>query len=163
MRESLVGVRHAVRVFLLLHRVTAVISRVENFSRQTIRHRLFTAATGIGDDPANCQGTAPFLVYFDRHLISRTANTSRLHFNRRLHVVNCPLEHFQRLFACLVADLTHRVVKDAFGHTLLAFPHHTTDELGHQRAVVDRIGKDIASFGYSSSWHIVLSLPFTWH
>src|ERR1051325_7351795 len=119
MRKRLIRVRHAVRVFLLLHRIAAVVSRIENLGRQTIRHRLFTAAAGVGDDPANCQGTAPFLVYFDRHLISRTANASRLHFNRGLHVINRPFENLHRLFACLVANLPHGVVKDALGHTLL--------------------------------------------
>src|SRR6185369_12025084 len=130
--------------------------RIEYLGRQTIGHRLFTAAAGVGDDPANCQGTAPFLVYFDRHLIRRTADASRLHFNRGLHVIDCPFENLQRLFARLVADLAHGVVKDALGHTLLACPHHTTNELGHQRAAVDRIREYIASFSYSSSWHIRL-------
>src|SRR5215216_4906359 len=158
MRKRLVRVRHAVRVFFLLHRIAAVVGRVENLGRQTIRHRLFTATAGVGDDPANCQGTAPFLVYFNRHLISRTADASRLHLDRGLHVIDRPFENFQRLFARLVADLPHRIVENALGHTLLAFPHHATDELRHQRAVVDRIGKYFASFGYSSSWHISVSL-----
>src|SRR5690349_21686050 len=158
MRECFVSVRHAVRVFLLLHRIAAVVRRVAMLGRQTISHRLFTAAAGVGDDPANCQGTAPFLVYFDRHLISRTADASRLHFNRGLHVINRPFEYLQRLFARLVADLAHGIVENALGHTLFAFPHHATDELRHQRAAINRIGKYFASFGYSSSWHIVLSL-----
>src|SRR5262245_49154855 len=98
-REGFIRVRHAVRIFLLLHCVTAVVCRVENLCRETISHRLFTTAAGIGDDPANCQGTASFLVYFDRHLIRRTADASRLYFDRGLHVVNRPLENFQRLFA----------------------------------------------------------------
>src|SRR5215213_1443303 len=158
-RKRLVGVRHAVRVFLLLDRIPAVVCRIENLGRQTIRHRLFTAAACVGDDPPDCQGTAPFLVYFDRHLISRTADASRLHFNRRLHVIDRALENLQRLFAGLVANLPHGIVENALGHTLLAFPHHAADELRHQRAVVDRIGKYFASFGYSSSWHIVLVYP----
>src|SRR5215213_1005654 len=158
MRECLIGVSHAVRVFLLLHRIAAVVRRVENLGRQTIHHRLFTAAAGVGDYPPNCQGTAPFLVYFDRHLIGGAADASRLHFNRGLDVIDRPFENFQRLFARLVADLPHGIVEDTLGHTLLAFPHHAADELRHQRAAVDRIRKYFASFGYSSSWHIVLSL-----
>src|ERR1700741_5477947 len=50
MRKRLVRVRHAVRVFLLLHRVTAVVCGIENFGRQPIRHRLFTGAMGGGDE-----------------------------------------------------------------------------------------------------------------
>src|SRR5215208_4764127 len=69
MRKRFVGVRHAVRVFLLLDRISAVVCRVENFSRQTIGHRLLTTAACVRDDPANCQGAAPLLVYFNRHLI----------------------------------------------------------------------------------------------
>src|SRR6185503_8743150 len=159
MREGFVSVRHAVRVFLLLHRIAAVVRRVENLSRQAIGHRLFTAAAGVGDDPANCQGTAPFLVYFDRHLISRTADASRLHFDRGLHVIDRAFENFQRLFARLVANLPHGIVENALGHTLLSLPHHATDELRHEWAAVNRIGKYFASFGYSSSWHIFVSLP----
>src|SRR5215217_7714858 len=142
MRECFVSVRHAVRVFLLLHRIAAVVRRVENLSRQTIGHRLFTTAAGIGDDPTNRQGAASFLMYLDRHLIRRTADASRLHFNRGLHVI----------------DLPHRIVENALGHTLFAFPHDAADELRHERAAVDRIGKYFASFGYSSSWHIFFSL-----
>src|SRR6476660_6408513 len=67
------------------------------------------------------------------------------------------IENLQRLLAGLVADLAHGIVKNAFRHALLALPHHATDELRHQRAVVNRIGKNFASFSYSSSWHIVLS------
>src|SRR6185312_8914452 len=158
MRERLVRVGHAVRVFFLLYRVSAVVSRVENLSRQTIGHRLFTAPTRVRNDPANCQGTAPLLVYLDRNLISRTPNASRLHFNRRLYVVDRSLENFQRLFAGLVAELTHGIVKNAFRYALLACPHHTANKLRHQRTVINRIRKHFASFGYSSSWHIVISL-----
>jgi hypothetical protein len=35
-------------------------------------------------------------------------------------------------------------------------PTSRPDELRHQRAVVNRIGKYFASFGYSSSWHIIV-------
>src|SRR3982751_700743 len=88
MRERFVRIRHAVRVFFLLHRIAAVVCRVENLCRQTIHHRLLTAAPRVGDDPANCQGTAPLLMHFNRNLISRSANAPRLHFNSRLHVVD---------------------------------------------------------------------------
>src|SRR5262249_60277798 len=81
-----------------------------------------------------------------------------LHFNLGLPVINRPFETLQRLFACLFADLTHRVVKNALSQALLPLPHHATDELGHQRTAIDRIREYIASFGYSSSWHIRLSL-----
>src|ERR1044072_3307461 len=119
MRECFVSVRHAVRVFLLLHRIAAVVCRVENLSRQTIGHRLFTAAARVGDDPANCKGTAPFLVYLDRNLICGATNASRLHSNGRLALVDSSLENLQRLFAGLVADLPHGIVEDAFSNTLL--------------------------------------------
>src|ERR1041385_494496 len=158
MRKRLVRIRHAVRVFLLLHRVAAVVCRVENLGCQTIGHRLLAAAACVRDDPANCQGTAPFLVNFDRNLISRTANSSRFHFNRGLDVVDGALENLQWLFAGLVANLLHRVVEDGLSAALLALPHHAADEFRHERAVVYRIWKHVASFGYSSSWHIVLSL-----
>ena len=45
-------------------------------------------------------------------------------------------------------------------HRLLAVPHHAIDKLRHQGTVVNRIRKYFASFGNSSSWHIVISM---WH
>ena len=64
MRKRLVGIGHAMRVFLLLYRVTAIVRRVENLSRETIGHRLFAASARIVNNPANRQCTAALLVDF---------------------------------------------------------------------------------------------------
>src|SRR6185503_5719692 len=125
--------------------------------------RFFAAATRVRNYPANCQGAAPLLVYFNRNLIRGSANAPRFHFHRGLHVVDGALEDFERLFAGLVANLAHRIVKNTLCYRLLSFPHHAADELGHERAVIDRIRKHFASFGYSSSWHKSLSRSVIWH
>src|SRR5690242_14026870 len=157
MGKRFVRVRHTMRVVFLLHGVAAIVGGIENLGRETIGHRFFTAPTRVGDNPTNSQGTAPLLVNFNWNLVGRTTNAPRLNFDRGLHVVDSAFENFQRFFARLVTDLAHGIVKNALGYTLLALPHDTADEFGHQRAGVNRIGKDFASFSYSSSWHIVLS------
>src|ERR1051326_8760499 len=157
MRERFVRVRHTMCVVFLLHRVAAIVGGIENLGRETIRHRFFTAPTRVGNNPTNSQGTAPLLVNFNWNLVRRTTNAPRLNFDRGFHVVDGAFENLQWLLTGLVADLLHGIVKDALGHALLALPHHAADELRHQWAAVNRIGKDFASFSYSSSWHIVLS------
>src|SRR5712691_1460240 len=153
MRKRLVGIGHAMRVFLLLYRVTAIVRRVENLSRETIGHRLFAASASIGNNPANRQCTAALLVGFYGYLVSRTTNATRLDLNSRLHIVYSALEHLQRLFAGLLSYLLHCPVKDDLGDRFLALPHHPINELGHQRTIVDGIRKYFSSFGNSSSWH----------
>src|ERR1051326_5067330 len=157
MRERFVRVRHTMCVVFLLHRVAAIVGGIENLGRETIRHRFFAAPTRVGNNPTNSQGTAPLLVNFNWNLVRRTTNAPRLNFDRGFHVVDGAFENLQWLLTGLVADLLHGIVKDALGHALLALPHHAADELRHQWAAVNRIGKDFASFSFSSSWHIVLS------
>ena len=104
MRKRLVGIRHSVRIFLLLDGVSAVVRCIKNLRRQAIGHRLLAATARIGNDPTNRQRAASFLVNFDRHLISRTAHSSRLNFNGWLDVVDSALENLERLFAGLLAN-----------------------------------------------------------
>ena len=107
MRKRFVGIRHSVRIFLLLDGVSAVVRSIKNFRRQAVGHRLLAASTRVRDDPTDRQRTTSFLVNFDWYLISRTADASRLHFNSGLDVVDCPLENLERLFTSLLANLLH--------------------------------------------------------
>src|SRR6185295_9885724 len=47
MRKRFVGVRHTVRIFLLLNSVAAIICRVEDFRCETVGHRLLAASSCI--------------------------------------------------------------------------------------------------------------------
>src|SRR5215210_681842 len=78
MRESLVGLRHAVRVLFLLDRIAAIVRRVEQFSCEAVGHSLFAAPARVLHNPANGQRAATLLVNLNRHLIGRTADASRL-------------------------------------------------------------------------------------
>src|SRR5438552_12648967 len=52
-RECLVGVRHAVRVFLLLDGVALALGRGDHFGSQLLRHRLLAPIARIQDQPAH--------------------------------------------------------------------------------------------------------------
>src|ERR1700734_3997713 len=67
-RESLVGLGHAVYVFLLLDGCATAIRRVEQLVRQLVDHALFATAAAVGQDPANCQRGATVGIDFDRNL-----------------------------------------------------------------------------------------------
>src|SRR5215471_5109347 len=114
MSECLIGVRHTMRIFFLLYGVNAFISRLKQLRRQPIRHGFFTPTAGVGYDPTNRQGTAPFLVNFNWNLIGGSSDTTRLDFDRRPDVINRALKYFQRLFAGLFANLSQRVIKGPF-------------------------------------------------
>src|SRR5919107_4102685 len=152
-REGLVGLGHAVRVVLLLDGVAAVVGGVEHLAGEAVDHRLLAAGAGRAHDPAYCERAAALLRDLDGHLIGRAADAARLDLDRGPYVLNRALEHLQGVFAGLVADLRQRAVEDALGGGLLAAPHQAVDELGHKRAVVDRVGQHVASVNNSSSRH----------
>src|SRR6185295_5909615 len=54
----------------------------------------------------------------------------------------------------LFLDDVEALVEDALGRAALAAAHHAVDELGDERAVVQRIGRDVALGNFSSSWHL---------
>src|SRR5258705_3669200 len=153
MRKRLVGIRHAMRIFLFLYRVAAVIGRVKNLAGEPVSHRFFAATARVRNNPADRQGAAPFLMHLYRHLIRGTANPSRLNFDGRLHVIDCAFENLQRSLAGLLADLLHRAVENDFSDRFLPAPHNAVDKLRYQRARVNRIRKYFSSFCNSSSWH----------
>ena len=93
MRERLVGVGHAVRVLFFLDSVTAIVRRVEEFTREAVGHGLFAATARVLHDPANRQRAAPLLMNFDRHLIGRSADAALLDLDGRAHVINRALEN----------------------------------------------------------------------
>src|SRR5437763_3758142 len=94
MRESLVGLSHAVDVFFLLHGCSASIGSVEQLVSELIDHAFFSAGTAIADDPANRERSATVWIHFHRNLIVRAANAAGLHFKQRLAVLDCLLEEF---------------------------------------------------------------------
>src|SRR5882762_1111604 len=142
MRECLVRFRHAVHVFLLLHRPAARIGRINQLIRELVHHRLARALPRILQQPANRQRLP----------------AERLHFQQRLHVLDGLLENFQRIVVGLLRHLIHRAVKHALRRRLLAFPHHRADELLHNVAGIHRIGRLHSPENKSFAWHCSLSL-----
>src|SRR6202171_2299053 len=158
MRERLVRLRHAVHIFLLLHRPAARIRRIDQLIRQLVHHRLARALPRILQQPANRQRLPAERVHFHRNLVVRAAHAPRLHFQQRLHVFDGLLENFQGIVVGLLRHLIHRAVKHALRRRLLAFPHHRADELLHNVAGIDRIGRLRSPEYESFAWHGSLSL-----
>src|SRR5467141_5101079 len=158
MRECLVRFRHAVHVFFLLHRPAARIGRIDQLIRELVHHRLARALPRILQQPANRQRLPAERIHFHRNLVVRAAHAPRLHFQQRLHVLDGLLENFQRIVVGLLRHLIHRAVKHALRRRLLAFPHHRTDELLHDVAGIDRIGRLGSPENKSFAWHCSLSL-----
>src|SRR6202140_2111909 len=158
MRERLVRFRHAVHVFLLLHRPAARIRRVGPLFRQLVHHRLARALPRILQQPANRQRLPAERIHFHRNLVVRAAHASRLDFQQRFHVLDGFLENLQRIVVGLLRHLIHRAVKHALRRRLLAFPHHRADELLHDVAGIDRIGRLRSPEYESFAWHCSLSL-----
>src|SRR5690349_16117516 len=153
-RESLVGLRHAVHVFFLLYRGAAAVGRVQQLVGELVHHALFAASSAVGNQPADGQRSAPVLVDFDRNLVVRAANSPRFHFQQRLDVLHCLLEQLQRFVAALLLQLTHGFVEDAFRRALFPRPHHRIDELGDQGRAKHRIRLYFFLDDMSFSWHV---------
>src|SRR6266853_1765544 len=160
MRERLVGFRHAMHVFLLLHRSAARVRRVNQLVRELVHHGLTRALPRILQQPANCERLPAERIHFHRNLVVRAANATRLHFQQRLHVLDGFLENLQRVVVGLLRYLIHRAVKHPLRRRLLAFPHHRADELLHNVAGIDRIGRLHSPENKSFAWHCSLSLLY---
>src|SRR5258708_7742543 len=158
MRERLVRFRHAVHVFFLLHGPAARIRRIDQLIRELVHHRLAGALPRILQQPSNCQRLPAEWVHFHRNLVVRAAHAPRLHFQQRLHVLDGFLENLQRIVVGLLRHLIHRAVKHPLRRGLLAFPHHRADELLHNVAGIDRIGRLRSPETKSFAWHCSLSL-----
>src|SRR5207245_4085518 len=161
-RERLVRFRHAVHIFLLLHRSAARICRIDQLIRELVYHGLASAFPRILQQPANRQRLPPERVHFHRNLIVRSTHAPRLYFQQRLHVLDGFLENLQRIVVGLLRHLIHRAVKHALGRGLLAFPHHRADELLHNVAGIDRIGRLRSPEHKTFAWHCSLSLLETY-
>src|SRR6266851_9391597 len=158
MRERLVRFRHAVHVFLLLHGPAARIRCVNQLIRELVHHGLARALPRILQQPANRQRLPAERIYFHRNLVVRAAHAPCLDFQQRLHVLDGLLENFQRIVVGFLCHLIHRAVKHALRRRLLAFPHHRADELLHNVAGIDRIGRLYSPENKSFAWHCSLSL-----
>src|SRR4029077_8061550 len=158
MRESLVGFGHAVHIFLLLDGTAARVGRIDQFIGEPVDHRLAGAFPRILQQPANGQRLPTERIHFHRNLIVRAAHAPRLHFQKRLHVLDGLLENFQGIVVGLLGYLIHRAVKHTLRGRLLAFPHHRADELLHDVAGIDRIDRLRSPENKSFAWHCSLSL-----
>src|SRR5690606_16531726 len=71
-----------------------------------------------------------------------TADAAALDLEGRLDVVQGTLERHDRVGAGLLPGALERGVDDALRDLLLAVPQHLADQLGDQRAAVDRVDGD---------------------
>src|SRR6266849_832410 len=105
MRERLVRFRHAVHIFLLLHRPAACIRRVNQLIRELVHHSLARALPRILQQPANRQRLPAERIYFHRNLVVRAAYAPCLDFQQRLHVLDGFLENLQGVVVGLLGHL----------------------------------------------------------
>src|SRR3954447_19217928 len=80
-RERLVRIGHAVRVFLLLHRVALALRRRDHFGGQLLGHRLLVAVARVADQPAHGQRRAALRTDFHWHLVGGTTDAAALHLD----------------------------------------------------------------------------------
>src|ERR1019366_9373163 len=152
--KGLVGVGHAVHVFLLLHGRAAPVGRIQQLVAQLVRHALFAAVPSVGNQPANRQRGAPVRVHFNRNLVVGAAHAAGLYLEKRLAVLNRFLEELQRIVpAALLLQVLHRLIEDALRGRLLAAPHHRVDKLGDQFGPVNRIRRHFPLRNVPFSWH----------
>src|SRR6202000_833089 len=154
----LVGLRHAMGVFALLHRGAAVVGGIHQLGGEAIGHRLLRAAARGGDDPADRQRLGAIGADFDRHLVGGTADAAGAHFEVRLHVGERLVERLHRVALGLLLDLGHGAVDDGLGGRLLALVHQAVHELGDDDVAIFGVGEDFARPGGVTAGHGALSL-----
>src|SRR5215218_5840403 len=82
--KGLVGLGHAMRVFLLLDGAAAVLRGLEQLAGEAGPHRLLAAGLRNLDDPAHGKGQLAARADFHRDLVGRAADAAGLDLDRRL-------------------------------------------------------------------------------
>src|SRR5260370_18059204 len=131
--EGLVGLRHLVGVLTALDARAKAVAGVEQLVHQPLGHRLLAALPGVRDDPAKRQGGRPGGAHLDRDLVRGTADPAAADLERRLDVVQRPLEGNDGVVAALLAAALKRAVHDALGKRPLALPEPLVRHPGTQR------------------------------
>src|SRR4029453_1971164 len=135
----------------------AQVGRVDDLGRELLHHRALRALPGEADQPAQRERRAPLRVDLDRNLVVRAAHAPALDLERRLHVVDRLLEELERVVLGLLLHDAERVVHDSLRGGALAPVHHGVDELGHERAVVQRVRRNLTARNQSPTRHTLLS------
>ena len=151
--ECLVGFGHLVGIFAFLHGAAAVVGSIHDLASQALGHGALTTGTGIGRQPTQTEGLTTGGTDLHRHLIGGTADAAGLGLQAGHDILHGLVENIERLVAGLVLDHVERAVDDLLGDALLAVEHHAVDELGHQDAVVHRIGQNFSLGNITSSGH----------
>src|SRR5258708_16145996 len=154
-REGLVRIRHAVRVFLLLHCIALALRRRDDLGRQLLGHRLLVALAAVENQPAHCQRRAALRTHFDGHLIGGAADAAALDLDHRLQVGEGLLEDVHTGLARARLDEIHGGVEDPLGRALLALIHQHVDELRDGLAIVARVGQNGALYGTLAAAHFL--------
>src|SRR6476659_4154740 len=157
-RERLVRVGHAVRVFLLLHRVALALRRRDHLGGQLLGHRLLVAVPRIADQPAHRQRRAALRTHFHRHLVGGATEAGALHLDHGLPIGEGLLEDVHARLARAVLHEVHRGVEDPLCRALLALVHQDVDELRNGLAVVACVRQDGALYGALAAAHFLAPL-----
>src|SRR5262245_43635641 len=103
-RERLVGLRHLVSVFTLLHGGAPIVRGVEQLARQLLGHAPLGTPARRADQPPHAEGHAAVGPNLHRHLVRRATDAARLHLDGGLAVVDGGLEHLERVLLGSVLD-----------------------------------------------------------
>src|SRR5215831_7483329 len=139
-RESLVGLRHLVRVLAALNARAKAVAGDQQLVHQPLGHRLLAALPRVRHDPAQRQRGAARGAHLHRHLVGRAADPAAADLKRRLDVVQRALEGDHGVVAVLLPAPFERSVDDALGQRALALPEDLVRQRGNQRRAVNRIG-----------------------
>src|ERR1043165_477582 len=91
-REGLVGLRHPMRVLLLLDCAPAAVGAVQDLTGHPLDHGLLGTRPRVLHDPTHGESDATRWANLDRHLIGGATDAPRAHLDERLHSVERALE-----------------------------------------------------------------------
>ena len=151
--ESLVGLRHAVGVLLLLHGAAAAVGRVEDLPGEPLDHRLLRTGAGVLYHPAHGERPAPLRPDLDGHLVGGTPDAPRTHLDQGLHLLERTLEDADGILLGAFTHQIERTIEDTLGKALLAVVHHRVHELRHRPILVLRIGQHLSPLDLAFTWH----------
>src|SRR4051812_2346959 len=90
--ERLVALGHLLHVVAPLDRGTETVGGIEQFAGEALGHRLLAALAAEVDEPPDGERVGAWRAHLDRNLVGRATDAAAANLERRLDVLDRPLE-----------------------------------------------------------------------
>src|SRR5687767_5905942 len=134
MSESFVGFGHLVGLIAFAYGGSRTIRSIHQLSGKALGKCSAGPLSAVGDDPGGGKSNTTLLLYLDRYLVGRTADTSGFYFNKGSYIFDGFIEDINGLLLAAVFHQAQSIIEQSLSGALLATLHHAVHKPLNQLA-----------------------------